>query len=53
MLSGQKVLVTGVNGMVAFPLAAALAAENEVWGLARFSDPASRSRVEAAGIKPQ
>jgi nucleoside-diphosphate-sugar epimerase len=52
MLSGQKILITGVTGDVAFPVAKALAANNEVWGLARFSDPAQRLRVEQAGIHP-
>ena len=52
MPSDTKLLVTGVTGSVAFPIAAALAADNEVWGLARFSDPESRERVEAAGIRP-
>jgi nucleoside-diphosphate-sugar epimerase len=50
MPSDQRILVTGVNGSVAFPIAAALAKDNEVWGLARYSDPASRERVDAAGI---
>jgi len=51
MLSGEKILVTGPAGQIAFPLAAALALHNEVWGTARFGDPASRARVEAAGIR--
>jgi nucleoside-diphosphate-sugar epimerase len=50
MLSGEKILVTGVHGAVALPLAKSLAAENEVWGIARFTDPELRSQVEAAGI---
>jgi nucleoside-diphosphate-sugar epimerase len=50
MLSGEKILVTGVHGAVAFPLARALAADNEVWGVARFSDPATRSLVPEVGI---
>jgi nucleoside-diphosphate-sugar epimerase len=51
MLHDQKILVTGVSGDVAFPLAKALAATNEVWGLARFTDPASRARADDAGIR--
>lgn len=51
MISGEKVLVTGVHGAVALPLARALAAANDVWGAARFSDPALRSKIEAIGIK--
>src|SRR4249919_3387963 len=50
MISGEKILVTGVHGAVAFPLARFLAAENEVWGAARFTDPTLRVKVESAGI---
>jgi nucleoside-diphosphate-sugar epimerase len=50
MLRGEKILVTGPAGQIAFPLASYLAADNEVWGIARFGDPATRERVEAAGI---
>jgi nucleoside-diphosphate-sugar epimerase len=52
MLSGQKILVTGPAGQIAFPLASTLARANDVWGLARFTDPASREKVESAGIRP-
>lgn len=51
MLSGQKILITGPAGQIAFPMAAALASDNEVWGLARFSDPTARARVEAVGVR--
>jgi nucleoside-diphosphate-sugar epimerase len=50
MLSGEKILITGPAGQVAFGLAGRLAADNEVWGVARFTDPASRERVEALGV---
>lgn len=50
MISGEKILVTGVSGSVGEPLAAFLAQENEVWGVARFGDAAARERIEAAGI---
>jgi len=50
-LRGEKILVTGPAGQIAFPLAARLAADNEVWGIARFRDRDSRNRVEAAGIR--
>jgi NAD(P)-dependent dehydrogenase (short-subunit alcohol dehydrogenase family) len=50
-LTGNKILVTGPAGQIAFPLAARLARENEVWGIARFGDPAGRERVEKAGIR--
>jgi nucleoside-diphosphate-sugar epimerase len=35
---------------VAFPLAAELAKHNEVWGIARFADRATRDRVESVGV---
>lgn len=52
MLSGQKILVTGVTGQIAFPIARLLAADNEVVGLARYSRPEDRHRVLEAGITP-
>ena len=48
-LRGQKVLVTGPAGQIAFPIVERLARENEVWGIARFGDPATRERCEAVG----
>jgi nucleoside-diphosphate-sugar epimerase len=50
MISGEKILITGITGMVATPLAHFLAKDNEVWGIARFADPAARLPYEAAGI---
>jgi nucleoside-diphosphate-sugar epimerase len=52
MLSGEKILVTGVSGKIGFPIARALAKENEVWGAARLADPAQRDELVAAGIRP-
>ena len=52
MLDGEKILITGAGGKIAFPLARALAARNEVWGVARFSDPSHRERLAAAGVTP-
>ena len=49
-LSGAKILVTGPAGQIAFPLAERLARDNDVWGIARFSDASSRERCEKAGI---
>jgi len=49
-LNGQKILITGPAGQIAFPLARALAADNEVWGIARFSQPTNRQRVEDIGV---
>jgi nucleoside-diphosphate-sugar epimerase len=46
----EKILITGPAGRIAFGLARSLAADNEVWGIARFSDPDARARVEALGV---
>ena len=43
MISGEKILITGVTGVVARPLAEFLAKNNEVWGVARFAEPEQRS----------
>jgi nucleoside-diphosphate-sugar epimerase len=50
MLSDEKILITGPAGQIAEPLTRYLAADNEVWGIARFSDPESRTRVEGYGV---
>lgn len=50
MLSGEKILITGPAGQIAFPIAEFLAKENDVWGIARFEDPETRARVDAAGV---
>lgn len=50
MLSGEKILVTGPAGQIAFPLTAYLARDNEVWGIARFGDPATRAPVDDLGV---
>ncbi|MBW1687552.1 MAG: NAD(P)-dependent oxidoreductase [Deltaproteobacteria bacterium] len=50
-LRGEKILVTGPAGQIAFPLASRLAGDNEVWGIARFGDRRTRERVETAGIQ--
>jgi nucleoside-diphosphate-sugar epimerase len=50
LLSDEKVLITGPAGRIAFGLARALVEDNEVWGIARFSDPATRQSVEALGV---
>jgi nucleoside-diphosphate-sugar epimerase len=51
MIKGKKILVTGATGQVARPIAESLAKHNEVWGAARFSDSASKTELESAGIK--
>jgi UDP-glucuronate 4-epimerase len=49
-LTGKTILVTGVTGWVAGPVATALAANgNTVYGAARFKDPAQRAPLEAKG----
>jgi nucleoside-diphosphate-sugar epimerase len=49
-LEGARILVTGPTGQVAKPLTRALAAHNEVIGIARFRDPQARTELEAAGV---
>ena len=50
-IEGKRILVTGPAGQIAFPLAARLAEDNEVFGVARFSDASTRKRCEDAGIE--
>ena len=50
MIRGAKILITGPTGQVAKPVALALAADNEVWGIARFTDAAAREGLENAGV---
>lgn len=52
MLKDQRILVTGVTGAIALPVARFLATENQVFGAARFEDPGRRAEVEAAGVEP-
>jgi nucleoside-diphosphate-sugar epimerase len=49
-LSGARILVTGPTGQVALPLTLSLAADNDVWGAARFTDAKAREQLEAAGV---
>jgi nucleoside-diphosphate-sugar epimerase len=50
MLEGKKILVSGAGGQIALPLCEYLAPQNEVWGIARFSDQATRERLDRAGV---
>ncbi len=50
-LSGKRVLVTGASGLVALPVAVELAKNNEVFAVARYSDPAQKKLIEAAGAQ--
>jgi UDP-glucuronate 4-epimerase len=51
MLQGETIVITGATGQVAFPVAKALAAGNEVIALARFKDAAAREELEKAGVR--
>jgi UDP-glucuronate 4-epimerase len=51
-VEGSRILVTGPASQVALPLVRALAARNEVFGVARFGRAADRDAVEALGAKP-
>ncbi len=44
MISDEKILITGVTGIVGQHLATFLAADNEVWGVARFADSVDRTK---------
>jgi UDP-glucuronate 4-epimerase len=50
-LTGARILVTGATGQVAFPVARALARNNDVVATARFTDPAKRAALEAANVE--
>ena len=52
VLHGQKILITGATGKIAFPIARALAKHNEIWGAARFRKPGDRDKLTGAGIHP-
>jgi UDP-glucuronate 4-epimerase len=51
MLTNEKILITGPASQVALPIARVLAKDNEVWGLARFKNPADRANIEALGVR--
>jgi UDP-glucuronate 4-epimerase len=50
-LRDKSIVVTGVTGQVAEPVAIALAKENQVVGAARFRDEVARRRLEEAGVR--
>jgi UDP-glucuronate 4-epimerase len=50
-MRGSKILITGPTGQVATPIAEALAVDNEVWGIARFTNAAAREGLEKAGVR--
>ncbi|MGI9603012.1 MAG: NAD-dependent epimerase/dehydratase family protein [Acidimicrobiales bacterium] len=49
-LTGRTIAITGLTGQVAQPVAIALAEHNDVFGLARFSNPHTKTALEAAGV---
>jgi UDP-glucuronate 4-epimerase len=50
-MKGKRVMVTGASGLVAAPVAMALARDNEVFAVARYSDPAQKRLVEQSGAQ--
>jgi UDP-glucuronate 4-epimerase len=50
-MHGAKILITGPTGQVASPIAQALAVDNEVWGIARFTNAAAREALEKSGVR--
>ena len=51
MIENEKILITGVTGAIALPVAQYLAKDNEVWGTARFTNVAARQQLEEAGVR--
>jgi len=52
VLDGEKILITGATGKIAFPIARRRAQGNEVWGAARLGRPGDREKLITAGIEP-
>jgi UDP-glucuronate 4-epimerase len=50
-MRGSKILITGPTGQIATPIARALAPDNEVWGIARFTNAAAREDLERTGVR--
>jgi UDP-glucuronate 4-epimerase len=50
-VSGKRVLITGASGLVALPVAVELAKDNEVYAVARYSDPEQKRKIEASGAR--
>ena len=51
MLSDKKILITGVTGQIGFPIANFLAKNNEVWGVARFTNDRKKQFLEESNIQ--
>jgi nucleoside-diphosphate-sugar epimerase len=52
MLTGARVLMTGMTGQVGASIATLLAPRNEIVGMARYSKPGSKELVQAMGVTP-
>ena len=50
MIEGKTIVMTGVTGQVAFPVAAKLARANQVLALGRFGGEGDRARVTKLGV---
>ena len=50
-LRNKKVLVAGASGFIGKALTEELCHENEVWGLARFSDQRAKEHLTSLGVK--
>ncbi|MGI9287972.1 MAG: NAD-dependent epimerase/dehydratase family protein [Pseudomonadales bacterium] len=48
-LEGRKILITGPSGQVALPVVEQLAPCNDVYAIARFSNPDDQQRINALG----
>ena len=51
IMTGKRILITGVTGMMGRAMARTLVSGNTVYGVARFSDPELRSRLEHLGVE--
>jgi nucleoside-diphosphate-sugar epimerase len=51
-LENHRILLTGPTSQVAWPIARALAARNEVFGVSRLRKAEERARLESIGVRP-
>jgi nucleoside-diphosphate-sugar epimerase len=51
LMSGKRVVITGASGLVALPVAVELAKTNEVYAVARYSDPQQKRLLDEAGAR--
>jgi nucleoside-diphosphate-sugar epimerase len=52
MLTGKRVLMTGITGQVGASIASILSPHNDIVGLARYTKPGSREAAAALGVTP-